>query len=175
MLEILIKTERLIIKNLTVDELSSDYLSWLTKKSNLRYIVSAKQTKSLEDLKNYLKTQNDKKDVIFLGLFDRYTSLHIGNIKFEQVNLVKKYAVVGILIGNDNYKGIGIVGEVFANTFQFLNQKLDITKFLLGVNTNNIPAIKAYNRIGFRESNSNILESKSNDAIIMEFNFQNKY
>ena len=175
MLEILIKTERLIIKNLTVDELSSDYLSWLTKKSNLRYIVSAKQTKSLEDLKNYLKTQNDKKDVIFLGLFDRYTSLHIGNIKFEQVNLVKKYAVVGILIGNDNYKGIGIVGEVFANTFQFLNQKLDIPKFLLGVNTNNIPAIKAYNRIGFRESNSNILESKSNDAIIMEFNFQNKY
>jgi RimJ/RimL family protein N-acetyltransferase len=169
MLDVFIKTERLIIKNITKDEVSSNYLRWLHDEINLKFIVSAYETNSLDNLKNYIEKKNLEKDVIFLAIFDVRNKLHIGNVKFEPVNIKKKYAVMGILIGNSDYKGIGIAEEVLINTFQFLHKKLSINKFLLGVNIHNIPAIKAYKKIGFQISNSNILKPKSNDAIIMEF------
>jgi RimJ/RimL family protein N-acetyltransferase len=174
MLDVFIKTERLIIKNITKEDVSSNYLRWLQDEINLKFIVSANETNSLENLKNYIEKKNLEKDVIFLAIFDVHNKLHIGNVKFEPVNIIKKYAVMGILIGNSDYKGIGIAEEVLTNTFQFLYKKLSINMFLLGVNIHNIPAIKAYKKIGFRISNSNILKPKSNDAIIMEFVLLNK-
>jgi ribosomal-protein-alanine N-acetyltransferase len=173
MFEIIIKTKRLLIRNLTKDDVSTNYLNWLSDKDNLKYIVSANETNTLENLKNYVEKINLEKNIIFLGIFDRQTNLHIGNVKFEPVDIIKKYAVMGILIGNNEYKGIGIAEEVLTNTFQFLYQKLNINLFLLGVNINNIPAIKAYNKMGFRKSISNLLKPKSTDAIIMEFKLPN--
>jgi len=173
MFEIIIKTKRLLIRNLTKDDVSTDYLNWLRNKDNLKFIVSANETNTLENLQNYVEKKSLKKDIIFLGIFDLQTNLHIGNVKFEPVDIIKKYAVMGILIGNNEYKGIGIAEEVLTNTFQFLYQKFHINMFLLGVNKNNIPAIKAYNKMGFRKSNSHILKPKSTDAIIMEFKIPN--
>ena len=161
-----IKTERLYIRNITLNDVDDVYLSWLNDYENTKYIVHRKN--SIDSLKKYVKEKIDNPNTIFLAIFDLLSNKHIGNIKFEPVDLTERFAVMGILIGDSNYKGIGIAKEVIVNTSIYLNRSLNINKIYLGVNTNNLPALKAYTKMGFRQSTTNKIFAKSKNSELFE-------
>jgi RimJ/RimL family protein N-acetyltransferase len=163
------KTQRLLIRNITLDDVSSEYLKWLNNDNN-KFIINSKIFLTVDDLKKYVNTMICKPNVLFLAIFDKKTKKHIGNIKYDPINLKDKYAILGILIGDDAYKGIGIANEVILNTSSYLHNNFDINKILLGVNKKNIPAIIAYEKIGFVISDNKFLTSKSNESLIYELN-----
>ena len=161
-----IKTERLYIRNITLNDVDDVYLSWLNDYESTKYIVHRKN--SIDSLKKYVKEKIDNPNTIFLAIFDLLSNKHIGNIKFEPIDLAERFAVMGILIGDSNYKGIGIAKEVIINTSFYLNRSLNINKIYLGVNTNNLPALKAYTKMGFRQSITNKVFAKSINSKIFE-------
>ena len=168
-------TERLIIRNIKLEDVSFNYFKWLKHEDNATYIVNSSNIKTIDDLIKYVSLMINKPDVLFLAIFDKNSNIHIGNIKFEPFNISDKYAIMGILIGDNAYKGIGIAQEVIINVASFLNSNYGINKILLGVNKHNLPAIKAYKKIGFEITTSNFISKKSNDSIIYELNLFNKY
>jgi len=168
MLEVNLVTDRLIIKNLTISNVNYNYLSWLKDKNNSKFIVNSSRVYTMKNLIDFVKEKITDNNILFLGIFDLLSNLHIGNIKFEPINSIEKYVVMGILIGDDKFKGKGIAKEVIYNTFVFLHEKLGITSMLLGVNIKNISAVKAYRKMGFVESTSNKLLSSSEDSLIFE-------
>ena len=103
---------------------------------------------------------NAKSDSILLGVFKNNT--HIGNIKYEPIDFKKKLAWLGILIGNKSNRSKGYGGEIIKSTSLLLQNKLDIKTLKLGVNINNIAALKSYEKLGFtvvkKKVESNILE-----------------
>jgi ribosomal-protein-alanine N-acetyltransferase len=175
MYSINIITERLIIKNIELENVNLNYFNWLKSEENTKYIINSSSIKTIDDLKKYVCLMINKPDVIFLAIFDKNSNIHIGNIKFEPINISEKYTILGILIGDNAYKGIGIAQEVIINIASFLNSNYGINKILLGVNKHNLPAIKAYEKIGFEITTSNFISKKSNDSIIYELNLFNKY
>ena len=168
MLEVNLVTERLVIKNLTTSDVNYNYLNWLKDKDNSKFIVNSSGVYTMNNLIDFVKEKIMDNNVLFLGIFDSLSNLHIGNIKFEPIVPIEKYVVMGILIGDKKFKGKGIAKEVIYNTFVFLHEKLGISSIFLGVNINNISAVKAYTKMGFVESNSNKLVSKSKDSLILE-------
>ena len=102
---------------------------------------------------------NAKSDSILLGVFKNNT--HIGNIKYEPIDF-KKIGLVRILIGNKSNRSKGYGGEIIKSTSLLLQNKLDIKTLKLGVNINNIAALKSYEKLGFtvvkKKVESNILE-----------------
>jgi len=162
-----LETKRLYIRNIKFQDVSVQYLYWL-KNDNNKYIINSNNYTKLEDLKNYVITMNSKPNVLFLAIFDKVTKKHIGNIKYDPINIKDKFTIMGILIGNDAYKGMGIAKEVIIITASFLYNKFGIDKIFLGVNKNNLSAIIAYEKIGFVISNNNYLTSKSMNSLIYE-------
>ena len=79
----IISTNRFILKPLKVDDVTERYARWLSDQATSKYI-SARL--SFEDLQKYVYDRTNKEDVLFLGIFDKITGLHIGNIKFENIN-----------------------------------------------------------------------------------------
>ena len=88
--------------------------------------------------------------VLFFGIFSRESNEHIGNIKFEPINFHNKTAIMGILIGEEGWRGRGVTPEVIKSSSEWLNKQYDINRIALGVDSKNIAAIKAYEKIGFK-------------------------
>ena len=162
-----LKTKRFKLKELLSEHATDTYLSWLHSVKNQRYIITASQTKNLEDLKKYVGTKYRQKDCILFGIFDIQGN-HIGNIKYEPIDVEERYAVMGILIGDESWRGQGVGPEVIKESSQYLKNKLKINTIVLGVEPSNEPAIKAYRKIGFEVSNFREFKNSEN-AIFMTY------
>ncbi len=167
-----IQTKRFMLRRLTEADASEKYLSWLKNDMAVRFIQSANVTRNVEDLRNYIREKSNVSNVIFLGIFDKASLEHIGNIKYDGIDLDRKDAVMGVLIGEARYRGLGVGPEVITGSANWLRSNLGITRIHLAVNEGNIPALRAYLNTGFVVSLQESIELKSNHGIRMHLDLR---
>jgi RimJ/RimL family protein N-acetyltransferase len=155
-----------------VDDVNNTYLSWLDDFTAIKYINATKNFIDIHQLKIYVKEKLLSSDVHFFGIFLKESNVHIGNIKYEPVNRMLKYAVVGVLIGDISWRGKGVFGEVFPATIDYLLNLNELNKIYLGVDKGNSSAIKSYVKSGFSFTDKHPLEKKSSTQV-MVFNIVN--
>jgi ribosomal-protein-alanine N-acetyltransferase len=146
---VVIASDRFLLRPLEEADATDRYWSWLQDARVRTYITAAAQAAGREELRRYIAERSDRDDVLFLGIFDKASGLHIGNIKYEPVNSPAGYAVMGILIGDPSFRGKRVSGEVLAATGQWLRERRGIREIVLGVHVDNHAAIRAYERAGF--------------------------
>jgi RimJ/RimL family protein N-acetyltransferase len=156
MIGIKINFNQLSLRTLVLSDDLQNYLYWMSHPKNNEYILSAKKNYSLADLHNFIESCNLSPNTILLGIFDTEHHTHIGNIKYENIDLANKTTVMGILIGEKNYRGRGIAKNVIEKSAQWLNINLNVQTIFLGVDQNNLAAIKLYSKIGFVPENSQL-------------------
>ena len=144
-----IKSERFLQRTLTDRDATIEYLNWLNEDVVKQFITYAKQSRSLEELRHYIAEKNNHKSTVFLGIFLKNNGKHIGNIKYEPVDCLNKFAVMGILIGDEEWRGKGVGPEVIQASAKWLQQERGIKQIVLGVNVENENAISSYQKIGF--------------------------
>lgn len=163
-----IESERFFLRPITEEDVTLEYLGWLTESTTKKYISSSKNTESLAQLKSYVRMRIGRPDVCFLGIFEKTTSRHIGNIKYEPVQVEKKYAVMGVLIGDAQWRGRGVFSEVFKASAHWLYESKGIAKFELGVDKTNVSAIRSYEKAGFKCVDSHYI-NKSEATLTMGY------
>ena len=151
MKNISIETQRFLLKTLVEEDVNDDYLSWINSPNKSQYISYSSQDRSIEEIRTYVSQRIDDDSVLFLGIFVRENCKHIGNIKFEPIDFENKIAIMGILIGEENWRGKGVATEVIKSSSRWLNNQYDIREIALGVDINNKDAIRAYEKIDFKK------------------------
>lgn len=146
-----IETARFVLRELTVDDVSARYLGWLSDSAAKKWIVTAETTRGLADLREYVRQRVGREDVLFLGIFSKVGSLHIGNIKYEPVLRDEGRAELGVLIGDPAFRGKHVFSEVLAASAAWLKLHRQIRRIYLGVERENLPAVNAYRNAGFVE------------------------
>jgi len=167
MIKISIQTERFLLRTITEEDVSPAYLSWLQDGVSNKFINSASQDIAMDDLRQFIVDRSNRDDIIFLAIIDSIDDLHIGNIKYEPVNAKEGYAIMGILIGDESYRGKNVAGEVIKASANWLWENLELKAILLGVHKLNYPAIKAYEKIGFVVSETPYITNISDDSCTM--------
>ena len=104
------ESQRLLIRQLTESDNIDVYLSWMQNVSN-SFIESVNSNISKSDLYKYINEKNSNPDCILLGIFNKQTNKHIGNGKFEHINITEKFAVMGLFIGDMDFRGKGVSKE----------------------------------------------------------------
>ena len=137
------------MRELGLGDVGERYLGWLREPDAKKYIAAAAVTTGLEDLRRFVLERANRHDVLFFGIFDRSTGVHIGNIKFEPVDSELGYAIMGVLIGDPAYRGTGVTPEVLRSTAAWLKKNRGINEIVLGVSRDNRGAIRAYEKAGF--------------------------
>ena len=145
-----LQTERFLVKSLTVEDVSEQYVSWFSEKTVRQYIVAARFRQTLETLRTFVAEKLASETALLLGIFSKTEGGHIGNMKFEPIDRAAGRAVVGILIGETDWRGRAVFGEVFAAAVRILAETMQVTHFWLGVEKENESAIRAYCKAGFR-------------------------
>ena len=161
-----ILSKRFLLKPLTEEDVTERYHSWL-RDSDARRFITVTATKEISDLRDYVSCRIGRSDILFLGIFERTTGLHIGNIKYEPVNSELGYAIMGILIGDTEYRGKGVAAEVLASSAKWLKRKRNIKQILLGVYKDNAAAIRGYEKAGFVVENTPYIPKTVAEAITM--------
>lgn len=75
-----------------------------------------------------------------------------GTCFLKNINNITKTAEFGIFIGEDSFRGHGIGRIAAQKTIEFGFERLDLVLIYLFVFDYNMPAIKSYERIGFKKS-----------------------
>jgi len=144
-----ISSERYVMRELRLTDVTDRYLDWFSDREARRFIAAAAGTRELSDLKRFVEERIDRDDVLFLGIFEKATHLHIGNIKYEPVDSDLGYAVMGVMIGDPAHRGKGITPEILRASGEWLNANRNIRHIVLGVHRENTGAIRAYEKAGF--------------------------
>lgn len=142
-------TPRFILKPLTIADATPRYSAWLDEQAGQGFIQSSRSAHDIEHLQEFISIRSDRDDVVFLGIFTRDGMQHIGNIKFEPVDSISKYAILGILIGDSDWRGRGVGVEVIQHAVEWLHDELGINDIVLGVDKDNVAAIRCYEKAGF--------------------------
>jgi RimJ/RimL family protein N-acetyltransferase len=159
-------TTRFVLRPLQVGDASLEYLSWLSEPNTSEFITE-KNNYDMKKLEQYISGKIDRDDILFLGIFDKESLTHIGNIKYEPVNSDLGYAVMGIMIGNYKWRGIGVAAEVIIGTSNWLLLNRGIKRIMLGVSLSNINAIRAYKKIGFVENIDKKIITEKNTMLMV--------
>ena len=104
------ESQRLPICQLTESDDIDVYLSWMQNVSN-SFIENVNSNISKSDLYKYINEKNSNPDCILLGIFNKQTNKHIGNGKFEPIDITEKFAVMGLFIGDMDFRGQGVSKE----------------------------------------------------------------
>ena len=147
-----IPTKQYLLRELSESDVNHRYLSWFEDEDTQRNITAAVEMDTLATLRRYVRQREGRADVLFLGIFTREGSKHIGNIKYEPLDSERGVAVMGILIGETGFRGKGVAQEVLAASGAWLRAERGISRILLGVGPSNGAAIAAYERVGFRRA-----------------------
>jgi RimJ/RimL family protein N-acetyltransferase len=89
------------------------------------------------------------------GIFLQGNSEHIGNVKLEPI-LPGQEAILGILIGEEIWRGKGVGFEVIQAIIEFSFVDLGLPRLKLGVSQNNLAAYKLYKKLGFVPSEAEL-------------------
>lgn len=159
-----ILSNRFILRSLSVDDVSDRYAGWLNDQATSQYITAKL---NILDLQQYVLERSAREDVLFLGIFEKGSGLHIGNIKYEPVNSELGFAIMGILIGEPDWRGKGVATEVLLASAEWLYQYRNIREIILGVSSDNTAAIRAYQKVGFVEKSTKFIPTVSAENLTM--------
>ena len=154
-----LETKRLSLEPLSKRFLSQVYVNWLNDDAVNQYLVSGGDY-TLEKLKQYLE-EVERNPKYFWAIKLKETNKHIGNIKIDPINLNDLSGEYGIMIGDRSTWGKGIAKEASEIVLAFCFETLQLKKITLGVQKNNLKAIRLYEKLGFTFEK----QSESNEAI----------
>jgi ribosomal-protein-alanine N-acetyltransferase len=146
-----IKSTNIFIKILSVDDVTTEYVNWLSDTKTNQFLESRWKTYSLEQLKEYVNSMNLSDNNCLFGIFLSENKKHIGNIKIGNINQIHRFADIGLMIGDKNSlnKGYGIESIKLATQYAF--QHLNLNKIIAGIYINNIASYKSFIKSGYRE------------------------
>jgi RimJ/RimL family protein N-acetyltransferase len=163
LLEKHLDTQRLTLKNLKEEDVQANYLKWLVDPEVNRFLeVRFEKKQSLEKIRGFVKSMNESKNDLLLGLFEKKGGCHIGNIRLGPT--VKEHArsPIGYLIGEKLYWNKGYGTEAIQRVVRYGFESLGLEKITAGCYENNLGSSKALEKSGFT------LEARMPRSVIFE-------
>ena len=145
-----IRTERLSLKQLTLEDCTKQYLSWLNDYEVNGYLESGFMKHDMESLVDFVSGYQSNNKALFLAIRLLTNHKHIGNVKIDKINRIHQTGEYGILMGERAEWGKGYAKEASLAIIQLAFEKLGLKKVNLGVISSNTAAVELYKKLGFK-------------------------
>jgi len=131
-LDLRIDTEKSVLRPLAEDDVSERYLGWMNSSEVNRFSSRRNRAFTLEDIAGNLDQANASRDRLLLGLFERGTGLHIGNVQLRWTDQTSGVAEISNLLGEQSRWGSGVVVDADRHLIHFAFQFLAVRKIVMG-------------------------------------------
>lgn len=145
-----IEKDNLILRCLTANDATEDYLSWLQdRKVNTFLEVRFNPPKNVRELAGYIQATRADPESLLLGIFKKKNLTHIGNIKLGPINRRHRFGDVGFLIGDKKEWGKGYASAAILMLCEFAFHQLDLAKITAGCYEENEASKSTLLKAGF--------------------------
>ena len=151
-----------------------DYIittKWYNDIDNSRFLNHERKIVGLTAEKN--RFESDIKEGYYFAIILKETNKMIGEILFTSYSFIDQTAEIGLCIGEKEEKGKGYGPEAIKLLIDYGFNTLNLQNIGLGVFGNNERAIKAYEKLGFKEyrrkTKARYINGKFYDIIFMEY------
>lgn len=138
---------------------------WMNDRETCRLFGRAWRPFSEEDQKKWFERIGKDKSQLIMAM--EADGIYVGNVGLKNINLENKKAEFYILIGDKDFRGRGLGFEATEKFLSLIKKKFDFHKIYLHVAESNLPAIKLYKKLGFKE------EGILKDELLRESKFIN--
>jgi ribosomal-protein-alanine N-acetyltransferase len=146
-----LETERLILRTLTVADITEMYVGWLNDPEINAFLEVRLATQTIESTRALVASLNDSPDSLMLGIFLKEDGGHLGNIKLGPVNPYHRRGDIGLFIGKREYWGMGIATEAIKVLSEHCLGEMKLHKICAGCYAENTGSVRAFLKAGFFE------------------------
>jgi len=151
---------------------SMEYLNWLNNPKVNRYLVS-NNGYSLEKLNDYVQRILNK-NILMWAIVIKEDNKHIGNIKMDPIDIENQSVELGIMIGAEEEQGKGYAFETIFAICRYFFDELEFNAITLGVERENLAAIRLYRKLGFKEIKDDYANSYIRMRLISNYSIQSE-
>ncbi|PCJ61795.1 MAG: hypothetical protein COA79_05725 [Planctomycetota bacterium] len=146
----IIKTERLILRDIELKDISEEYVSWLNNESITKYleIRFVPQTKAVVE-KYILSKLSDTVNSKHFGVYDNDGKRLIGTVTLSIINYKHSFAEVSFVIGHKDAQGKGFATEALSAIVHYSFYDLKISKLIAGYYEGHIGSSNVLKKNGF--------------------------
>lgn len=167
-----IESKRIYLRLLHPNDASREYLNWLKDLKVTRFMECRYYRYSFKELMTYIRNMHRSNNNFLFGIFLKDNREHIGNVKIGNINVLHRFADLGIMIGKKECWGKGYGSEAIKLITMFAFNKLRLHKLFAGIYANNKGSYKAFLKCGYSDAGRLRKHRKFNktyvDEIIVE-------
>ena len=140
---------RIILRPLTLDDVSGRYVSWLNDPEVNKYLETRFQEQTIETIREYVRAMHAAADVLFPAIILKNGGNHIGNIKLGPVIEEHRRGEISFFIGEKDYWGKGFATEAVRLLTDYALDKLGLNKVTAGCYSNNLGSQRVFEKLRY--------------------------
>lgn len=144
-----IDAPRLTLRSLDETAADGPYLAWMRDPDVLRYLEARHGEHDARSLAAFIRSANDSRDSLLLGMFERETSKHVGNIKLGPIDWPNRRGEIGLMIGERACWGRGYAREAIGALADYAFAAFGLHKLTAGYIEANVASGRAFEAAGF--------------------------
>ena len=166
----------------TSEEEIEKFTKWMNDFEVTDYIGRTSQLMTLEEEKTFLENMSKTDEVRNFSIIELNSDKLIGTIGLEHINWIKRNAVLGIFIGDNEFRNNGYGTEAIKLLLEYGFRYLNLHSIKLDLISINERAHKCYLKCGFKDTGASreeiFLNGKYYDKLhmdILETEFEGDY
>lgn len=140
---------RIYLRQLSSDEVTSDYLNWMNDSQVTQYLESRFYPQTMESIRQFVDDCASDPACLFLAVRDSVTNKHIGNIKLHRIDRRHNSGEMSIMIGDKSFWGKGIATEAIALLTSYAFNVLGLHKLTAECYAVNAGSRRAFEKAGY--------------------------
>ena len=145
-----ISTPRLLLRSMTVADVSQDYVDWLNDPEVNRYLEVRHAVQTLEGCKSYVAGMESSEADFLFGVFLLETGRHIGNTRLGFINSRHQRAQLSLFIGDRSCWGKGYATEIIRAVTAWGFETQGLEKIDAGCYAENLGSLRAFLKCGYQ-------------------------
>jgi len=141
--------ENVYLRELRKSDLEANWFQWFNDNNITKYQDKGTFPNSIEKQTDYYEYLLSSKSDIVFAIIDKTSDEHIGNIGVHNIDYIHRRCEIGIIIGENKYRGKGIAKLCIDKVKSYVFDTLNLRRITVFIMHENIASIKAFESCGF--------------------------
>jgi len=142
---------RVYLRAIAKSDLTEEYQNWFNDEEVCKHNSHHRFPNYRENMEEYFRTVISSKNNLILGIIDKETDKHIGNIALQCIDSINRNAELAIIVGDKEYWGKGVGKEAAALIVNHGFNQLNLYRIYCATSEDNIAMQKLAESLGFKK------------------------
>lgn len=164
-----IETERLTLSEITLDDISERYVSWLNDELVRYFLETRFSPQNMSSVEAFVRAMIDAENELLFTVKEK-DGTHIGNIKIGAINHQHNTAEISYFIGERSKWGLGYAKEMIKAVVDYAFDQLNLRYLKAGVYSDNVASSTVLEKNSFQLcgvlKQALLVDGKENDHLL---------